>query len=82
MATFREVHDKWEEESTKGASTSAREERKKGRTKAVRPSSLRSRKVEAIEIHHLAPCRREVAHKRLLGVVACVDFRDGPELRV
>ena len=43
---------------------------------------LRSCKVEAIEIHHLAPCRHKVAYKRLLGVVTGIDFRDGPELGI
>ena len=39
-------------------------------------------KVVAIKVHHLVPCSREVFHKRLFRVVACIDFRDCSELRV
>ena len=39
-------------------------------------------KVEAVKIHHLVPRSHEVTHKRLLRVVACIDFRDGSELGV
>jgi N6-L-threonylcarbamoyladenine synthase len=42
----------------------------------------RSRKVEAIQVHDLAPGRNEVFHKRLLRVGACIDFRESPELGV
>src|SRR5689334_16833051 len=38
--------------------------------------------VEAIKVHHLAPRSRKVTHELLLGVVTCIDLRDGSELRV
>lgn len=41
-----------------------------------------SSEVETIEIHHFDPGRHKITHKRLLRVVAGVDFRDGSELRV
>src|SRR4051794_30004050 len=41
-----------------------------------------SGEIEAIEIHHLAPCGREVFHKRLLRVVTCIHFRYRSELGV
>ena len=41
-----------------------------------------SGKVEAIKIHYLVPHGHKVAHKRLLRVVTCIDFRDGSELGV
>ena len=44
------------------------------------PSS--SGKVEAIKVHHLVPRSHEVFHKRLLRVITCIDFREGPELGV
>src|SRR5262245_8763976 len=40
------------------------------------------REVVAIQVHDLAPCRGKVLHERPLRVVTCIDFRDGPELRV
>ena len=46
------------------------------------PTSLRSRKVEAIKIHHLVPRDHEVAYERLLRVATSVDFRDGSQLGV
>ena len=39
-------------------------------------------KIKPIQIHHLAPRRYEVARKRLPGVIARVDLRNGSELRV
>src|SRR6266581_9371273 len=39
-------------------------------------------KVEAVKIHHLGPRSHKVTHKRLMRVVARIDFRDGSELRV
>ncbi len=41
---------------------------------------LRSRKVEAIQVHHLVPGRHEVIDELLLRVRAPVDFRQGAEL--
>ena len=41
-----------------------------------------SGKVVAIKVHHLVPRSHEVLHKRLLRVVTCIDFREGPELGV
>ena len=41
-----------------------------------------SSEVEAVKVHYLIPRRYEVAQELLLGVIACVDFRQGPELRV
>src|SRR6266545_4231452 len=38
--------------------------------------------VEAIEVHHLGPRGHEVCHKLLLSVRACIDFREGTQLRV
>jgi hypothetical protein len=38
--------------------------------------------VEAIEVHHLGPCRYEVFHKLLLRVRARICFREGAQLRV
>src|ERR1700746_2421126 len=38
--------------------------------------------IEAIEIHHLVPRSDEVTYELLLGVVACVDLREGSELGV
>lgn len=46
------------------------------------PRSCVRDKVEAVKIHHLGPRRHKIAYKRLLRVVACIDFRDGSELRV
>ncbi|OGB93544.1 MAG: hypothetical protein A2Z31_08990 [candidate division NC10 bacterium RBG_16_65_8] len=43
---------------------------------------LRSRKVEAIQVHHLVPGRHEVIDKLLLRVRASVDFSQGAELGV
>src|SRR5207248_11238065 len=42
----------------------------------------RSGEVEPIEVHDLVPCSHEVTHELLLGVVLCVDLRDGPKLGV
>src|SRR5438552_4058395 len=42
----------------------------------------RSREVEAVQVHHLAPHRREVLHKLLLRVRARIDFRKGAKLRM
>jgi len=41
-----------------------------------------SGEVEPISVHHLAPRRHEVLDKRLLIVIACVDFGQSPQLRV
>src|SRR5258706_13506623 len=38
--------------------------------------------VEAIEVHHLAPCGHEVTDEFLLRVLGTVDLRDGTELGV
>ena len=38
--------------------------------------------VKAIEIHHLGPGGHEVVDELLLRIVAGVDFRNGPKLRV
>ena len=43
---------------------------------------LRSGEVEAVKVHYLVPRRYEVVHELLLGVLASVDFRQGPELGV
>ena len=43
---------------------------------------VKSRKVEAIEVHHLVPCRHEVMHERLLRIAAGIDFRERTELGV
>src|SRR5437660_3186729 len=42
----------------------------------------RSGEIEAIEAHDLVPRSHEVTHELLLGVVTCVDLRDGSELGV
>ena len=39
-------------------------------------------KLEAIQVHHLAPRRYKVMHKLLFCVAACIDFRKSSELRV
>src|SRR6266478_7495709 len=44
--------------------------------------SLRSREVEAIEVHHLGPRRDEVLDELRLRIRASVDLRQGPELGV
>src|SRR5438094_59909 len=44
--------------------------------------SLRSRKVVAIEVHHLGPGPDEVLDELRLRVRASVDFRQSPELGV
>src|SRR5260370_19358421 len=50
---------------------------------ATRPSfPPSSGKVVAIKVHHLFPRSHEVLHKRLLRVVARIDFRQCPELGV
>jgi len=53
-----------------------------GRGRAPDALPPRSGQVEAIEVHHLGPCTDKVMHKRLPGVVTCIDLRQGPELRV
>ena len=35
------------------------------------------RKVEAIEVHHLAPSGDKVVHELLLAVARCIDFGEG-----
>ena len=42
----------------------------------------RSRKVEAIKVHHLGPGRHEVLDKLLLRIRASVDLGQSPELGV
>src|SRR6266851_4532383 len=44
--------------------------------------SLRSRKVVAIQVHHLGPRRDEVLDELRLRIRASVDLRQGPELGV
>jgi hypothetical protein len=44
--------------------------------------ALRSLEVEAIEVHHLGPGRYEVVDELVLGIGTCVDFAQGPQLRV
>src|SRR5262245_56915941 len=44
--------------------------------------SLRSRQVEAIEVHHLGPRRDEVLDELRLRIRASVDLREGPELGI
>src|SRR5436190_12334100 len=41
---------------------------------------ISSGEVEAIEVHHLGPCRDEVLHELLLRIVARIDFRERAEL--
>src|SRR5277367_1759262 len=50
----------------------------------LRPNALprKSGEVKAIQVHHLGPRSRKVAHKRLLRVGTCIDFREGSELGV
>ena len=43
---------------------------------------MRSREVEAIKTHHLAPSRYKVTHERLLPIAASIDFSEGSELGV
>src|SRR5262249_20294633 len=50
--------------------------------KLSKASPQRSGKVEAIEVHHLGPRRREVLRELLLRVRARIDFREGAQLRV
>jgi len=38
--------------------------------------------IEAIGVHHLGPRGHEVLNELLLGVCACIDFRERAELRV
>src|SRR6059036_3606750 len=52
------------------------------RHKNPKAYSLRSRKVEAIEVHHLGPRRDEVLDELRLRIRASVDLRQGPELGV
>ena len=47
-----------------------------------RIASPRSREVEAIQVHHLAPGRHEVTHEHLLRVRARIKLRKSPKLRV
>ena len=51
-------------------------------TQDPRAYSLRSRKVEAIEVHHLGPGRDEVLDELRLRIRASVDLRQGAELGV
>jgi hypothetical protein len=43
---------------------------------------LRSGEVESVEVHDFVPHRYEVMQELLLGVLASIDFRQGPELGV
>ena len=43
---------------------------------------LPSGEVEAVQVHYLVPHRDKIVHELLLGVLTCVDFRQGPELGV
>jgi hypothetical protein len=36
--------------------------------------------IEAIQVHHLAPGHRKVAHERLQGIAAGIHLREGSEL--
>src|SRR5512136_196611 len=42
----------------------------------------RSGKVEAVKVHNLVPRRYKVMQELLLGVLATIDFGDGPKLGV
>jgi hypothetical protein len=46
------------------------------------PDRIRSGEVEAVKVHDLVPRRDKVVHELLLGVLASIDFRQGPELGV
>ena len=52
------------------------------RDKTFKAYPPRSRKVEAIEVHHLGPGRDKVLGKLRLRVRTSIDFRQGPELGV
>src|SRR5437899_4034264 len=52
------------------------------RHETLKAYSLRSREVEAIEVHHLGPGRDEVLDELRLRIRASVDLRQGPELGV
>src|SRR5712664_2155069 len=52
------------------------------RHKTLKAYSLRSGKVEAIEVHHLGPGRDEVLDELRLRIRASVDLGQGPELGV
>src|SRR6059036_739681 len=52
------------------------------RRKTLKAYSPRSRKVEAIDVHHLGPGRDEVLDELRLRIRASVDLRQGPELGV
>src|SRR5438874_13378107 len=52
------------------------------RHETLKAYSLRSRRVEAIEVHHLGPGRDEVLDELRLRIRASVDLRQSPELRV
>src|SRR5438046_5980499 len=52
------------------------------RHETLKAYSLRSRRVEAIEVHHLGPGRDEVLDKLRLRIRASIDLRQGPELGV
>ena len=41
---------------------------------------LRSRKVEAIQVHHFVPCRHKVTHERCMRIAAGIDFGERPQL--
>src|ERR1017187_299025 len=55
---------------------------KVARHKTFKAYPPRSRKVEAIEVHHLVPGRYKIMDKLLLRVRACIDFSQGTELGV
>jgi len=38
--------------------------------------------VEAAKVHYLGPRRNKVIYELHLGVLASIDFREGPKLRV
>ena len=81
---------RWKESITTGSAAAIR--RPLNRLLADRVSSpcqnpsktfmLRSRKVEAIKVHHLVPGRYEVMDKLLLRIRTSVDFSEGAELGV
>jgi hypothetical protein len=52
------------------------------RHKTFKVYRLRSRKVEAIKVHHLVPGRYKVMDKLLLRIRTSIDFSQGPELGV
>ena len=52
------------------------------RHKGFKACSPRSRKVEAIKVHYLAPGRYKVTDKLLLSIRTSIDFSQRPELGV